>query len=177
MDTLSNIRYPRKFILVVSPDPAHAAITELIARLALHGSLYVLAGSDWLPVYQLAHLIRRSAPAVKQTLRHVRTARAFTCYQLLDLIANIRPDEEPLLLPDFLHSFQDDDIPLQVRFRVLRQCCDHLGRLAMRKTVVVFAQELPTENNMAFLSILAESADETLRCEAEPEWVRQPALL
>ena len=138
--------------------------------------LYVLAGSDWLPSYGLTRLIRHRTHEVKQTLNHVHMARAFTCYQLLDLIANIRPDEEPLLILDFLNTFQDDDIPLPVRFRVLRQCCGHLQRLAFRKPVVIFVQGLKTENDEAFLSILAQSADEVLHIEGEPERVCQPAL-
>jgi hypothetical protein len=103
-------------------------------------------------------------------------ARAFTCYQLLDLIANIRPDEEPLLILDFLNTFQNDDIPLPVRFRVLRQCCEHLQRLAFRKPVVIFVQGLKTENDDAFLSFLQQSADEVLHIEGEPERVCQPTL-
>ena len=109
-------------------------------------------------------------------MNHIHTARAFTCYQLLDLIANIRPDDEPLLILDFLNTFLDDDIPLPVRFRVLRQCCEHLQRLAFRKPVVVFVQGLKTDDDEAFLSILAQSADEVLHIEAEPERVCQPAL-
>jgi len=101
-------------------------------------------------------------------------ARAFTCYQLLDLIANIRPDEEPLLILDFLNTFQDDDIPPPVRFRVLRQCCGHLQRLAFRKPVIVFVQGLKTKNDEAFFSILAGSADEVLHIEGEPERSANP---
>ena len=126
----------RRLTLVVAERYEHENITELIAALCLRGPLYVLAGSDWLPSYGLTRLIRHRTHEVRQTLNHVRMARAFTCYQLLDLIANIRPDDEPLLILDFLNTFLNDDIPLPVRFRVLRQCCGHLQRLAFRKPVV-----------------------------------------
>ena len=131
----------RRLTLVVAERYEHENITELIAALCLRGPLYVLAGSDWLPGYGLTRLIRHRTHEVRQTLKHVRMARAFTCYQLLDLIANIRPDDEPLLILDFLNTFLNDDIPLPVRFRVLRQCCGHLQRLAFRKPVAVFVQE------------------------------------
>ena len=166
----------RRLTLVVAERYERENITELIAALCMRGPLYVLAGSDWLPSYGLTRLIRHRTHEVKQTLKHVRMARAFTCYQLLDLIANIRPDDEPLLILDFLNTFQDDDIPLPVRFRVLRQCCGHLQRLAFRKPVIVFVQGLKTENDEAFLSILAQNADEVLHIEGEPERVCQPAL-
>ena len=166
----------RRLTLVVAERYEHENITELIAALCLRGPLYVLAGSDWLPSYGLTRLIRHRTHEVRQTLNHTRMARAFTCYQLLDLIANIRPDDEPLLILDFLNTFQDDDIPLSVRLRVLRQCCGHLQRLAFRKPVVIFVQGLKTENDEAFLSILQQSADEIRRIEGEPERVCQPAL-
>jgi hypothetical protein len=180
MNALLNLRvhlHPsRRLTLVIAERYERQNITELITALCLRGPLHVLAGSDWLPSYGLTRLIRHQTHEVKQTLKHVRMARAFTCYQLLDLIANIRPDDEPLLILDFLNTFQDDDIPLPVRFRVLRQCCAHLQRLAFRKPVVIFAQGLKTENDEAFFSILAQNADEVLRIEAEPERVRQPVL-
>jgi len=165
-----------RLTLVVAQQYERENITELIATLCLHGPLYVLAGSDWLPGYGLTRLIRHRTPEVRQTLERVHIARAFTCYQLLDLIANLRPDGEPLLILDFLNTFLNDDIPLPVRFRVLRQCCGHLQRLAFRKLVIVLVQELKTENCEAFLSILAQSADEVLQIEAEPKRVCQPAL-
>ena len=173
MNSLLNIPvHPsRKLTLVVTTNKEHNNITELIAALSLRGSLFVLAGSDWLPSYALTRIIRHRTHQVKQTLNRIHTARAFTCYQLLDLIANLRSDEEPLLILDFLNTFQDDDIPLPVRFRVLRQCCEHLQRLAFRKPVIVL-----TWNAESFLSILQHSADEVLYIETEPEQVCQPVL-
>jgi len=178
MNALLNLplHLSRHWTLVVAQRYERQNITELMATLSLRGPFYVLAGSDWLPSYGLARLIRHRTHEVKQTLKHVHMARAFTCYQLLDLIANIRPDDEPLLILDFLNTFQDDDIPLPVRFRVLRQCCGYLQRLAFGKQVVIFVQGLKTEDDQAFLSVLAQNTDEVLRIETEPERVCQPAL-
>ena len=166
----------RRLTVAITERYERENITGLIAALCLRGPLYVLAGSDWLPGYGLTRLIRRRTPEVKQTLKHVRMARAFTCYQLLDLIAGIRPDEEPLLILDFLNTFHNDDIPLPVRFRVLRQCCGYLQSLAFRKPVAVLVQEWQAEDYGAFLSILVGSADEVLHIESEPARVGQPAL-
>lgn len=166
----------RRLVLVENAGEKRENITELIAALALRGPLYVVAGSDWLPGYSLTRLIRHRTREVKQTLQHVRMARAFTCYQLLDLVAGTRPDDEPLLLLDFLSTFYNDDIPLPVRFRLLRQCCGHLQRLAFRKAVALLIQELPVPDYPAFHAILAQSADEVLRVEPGPEQVCQPEL-
>jgi hypothetical protein len=180
MNTLLNISlhlHPsRRLTLVVAERYERQNITELMAALCLRGPLYILAGSDWLPGYGLTRLIRHQTHEVRQTLSHVRMARAFTCYQLLDLITGIRPDIEPLLILDFLNTFLNDDIPLPVRFRVLRQCCGYLQRLAFRKPVAVLIQERPIEDCAELYGILAQSADEVLRIEAEPERVCQPVL-
>ena len=172
----TRIPYSRRMVLVVIAGHERENITELIAAFSLRGPLYVVAGSDWVPSYGLTRLIRHRTHEVKQTLQRVRVARAFTCYQLLDLVASIRPDDEPLLLLDFLNTFHNDDIPLPVRFRILRQCCGHLQRLAFRKPVAVLIQELPTEDYAAFYTILAQSADEVLREEGKQERVCQPGL-
>ena len=166
----------RRLTLVVAERYERENITELIAALCMRGPLYLLAGSDWLPGYGLTRLIRHRTPEVKQTLKHVGMARAFTCYQMLDLIANIRPDDEPLLILDFLNTFLNDDIPLPVRFRVLRQCYGHLQRLAFHKPVVVLVEERSVEDYAAFYGILAQNADEVLHIEGEPVRVCQPAL-
>ena len=144
----------RRLTLVVAERYERENITELIAALCMRGPLYVLAGSDWLPGYGLTRLIRHQTHEVRQTLKHVRMARAFTCYQLLDLIANLRPNDEPLLILDFLNTFLNDDIPLPVRFRVLRQCCEHLQRLAFRKPAVILVQERSVEDYAAFSASL-----------------------
>jgi hypothetical protein len=56
--------------------------------------------------------------------------------------------------------------------------CDmrRIMQLAFRKPVIVFVQGLKTEDDQAFLSILAQNADEALHIEGEPERVCQPAL-
>src|SRR5260370_27962784 len=151
----TQIPYVRRLVLVVTAGSERENITELIADLCLRAPLYVVAGSDWLPGYGLTRQIRHRTHEVKQVLKRVRMARAFTCYQLLDLVASIRPDDEPLLLLDFLNTFHNDDIPLPVRSPLLRQCCGHLKRLAFRKPVAVLIQELPAVDYAAFYSILS----------------------
>jgi len=175
----ANIHPSRRLTLIVTAGHERERITELIAALCLHGAFQVIAGSDWLPSYSLTRLLRHKTHEVRQALSHARMARAFTCYQLLDLIAgiaNIPPDDEPLLILDFLNTFHNDDIPLPVRFRILRQCCGHLQRLAFRKPIIVFVQELPAEDYAAFQAILADIADKVLHIEAEDERGFQPGL-
>ena len=121
---------PGHFLLVATLGMERGRVTELIAQLSLRGPLTILAGSDWLPGDRLTRSLRRETVDVKQVLEHVRLARAFTCYQLANLLAEMKPDGAPLLVLDFLHTFYSPDLPLPVRFKVLKECCQSLQRLA-----------------------------------------------
>ena len=167
---------PRHLLLVVTAGRETEKITGLIAVLARRGPLQLVAGSEWLPAYGLARLLRQSTVEVKQTLERVRLARAFTCYQLLDLLAGVRPDPEPLLVLNFLHNFYSPDIPLPVRLRVLDQCRQHLQRLSACKPVAVMIQEAPAAEYRQFHALLACIADEILQAGAGPDELSQPAL-
>src|SRR5512144_2637964 len=85
-------------------------VTELIAGLALNAPLNIVAGSEWIPSYGVARLLRRRVTHIEAVLRRIQLARAFTCYQLLDLLAGVRPGSTPVLVLDTLHTFYSDDM-------------------------------------------------------------------
>jgi hypothetical protein len=144
-------------------------ITELFAALAMRGSFYAIAGGEWLPTYALVHAVRQKTTEVKRIMDRIRLARPFTCYQVLDLLEDIRPEHDPILILDFLHHFYNPDIQPDVRRRVLEQCCRHLQRLALERNLIVFAQKLPTEEYAQFFPLVAAAADEILQAEEMPE--------
>lgn len=142
-------------------------VTELIASLALGGPLHLVAGSEWVPGYDLARRLRRSVMYVEAVLAQVQLTRAFTCHQLLDLLAAIRPAGTPVLALDMLHNFYADDIPLKVRRRVLEKCGQHLQRLSLSRPVAVLVQQTAAEDFPGFYSMLAQLADEVYQTQAE----------
>lgn len=162
--------------LVITDRHEKQKIVELIAASALRGTLYVIAGSEWIPSYRVAHSIRQSTVELERVLSNVRLARAFTCYQLLDLIAAAPMDGTPVLVLDFLHTFFSPDIPLAVRLRTLRECCHHLRGLSHRQPVTVFALREPVRDYEIFHPILAASAGEVLQPAAEETILWQPKL-
>ena len=107
----------------------------------MNGPLFVVSGSEWLPAFELTRILRKRTLEVKETLNRLYTVRASTCYRLLDSLANIPSNGEPILVLDFLHTFYDPDVPLRVRFYKLRECCRHLKRLAFYRPVIVMTQE------------------------------------
>jgi hypothetical protein len=162
--------------LVLTERHEKQKIVELITASALRGPLCIIAGSEWIPSYSVAHSIRRSTVEVERVLSHVRLARAFTCYQLLDLLAATRGDGTPILSLDFLHTFFSPDIPLPVRVRTLRGCCHHLQRLSLHQPVTVFAVQEADRDSELFCALIASSADEVLQLAADEATVWQPAL-
>jgi hypothetical protein len=166
-DHLELVTRSRRLVLLETAGREGEAITELVAELALRGPLYVIAGGEWLPAYSLSRSIRRRTVEVKRSLDRVRLARPFTCYQLLDLLAQARPESEPILILDFLHHFYNPDIDLPVRGRTFQQCCGHLQRLAFSRPTLVFAEKLNTEGYARFFPLLASAADGVFSVEGE----------
>jgi hypothetical protein len=184
MNTVKNITssrkslmfQPRHLLLIEIVGSQHRRITELIAALALRGPLYTIAGSDWVPSYGLARLLRHKTVEVKCLLDRTRLARAFTCYQMLDLLAGTRPDANPVVVLDFLHTFHSPDIPLYVRLRVLKQCCRHLERLSYYEPVAILIQQTKVEDYQQLHSIVSRVADEIFQTDEVHEETFQPAL-
>ena len=172
----NTITRSRGLTLILTADKAHAGITELIAALVLRSPLFVVAGSEWLPAYDLTRILRRKTLEVREILNRLYTVRASTCYRLLDSLANIPSNGEPILVLDFLHTFYDPDVRLHVRLLKLRECCRELKRLAFYRPVVVITRELPVEDYQKFSPALHSVADRIFTLEPELEPISQPAL-
>jgi hypothetical protein len=143
-------------------------VTELFATLAMRGSFQAIAGGEWIPTYALVQSVRRRTTEVQQVLGRVQLTRPFTCYQVLDLLEDIRPEHDPILILDFLHHFYNADIQPFVRRRVLEQCCKHLQRLALLRPLIVLVERLDTDEYRQFFPLVAASADEVLRLAEVP---------
>ena len=72
--------------LTVALTDHHSIIPDLIAELALRGPVTVLDGGNCFPAYRIAQLIRRKSLQVDSISRHIFVRRAFTCYQMVNLL-------------------------------------------------------------------------------------------
>ena len=168
-NSLQLVSQPSRLRLIETAGRQSEGITELFAALAMRGSFYAIAGGEWIPTYALVQSIRRRTPEVQQVLGRVRLARPFTCYQVLDLLEEVRPESDPILILDFLHHFYNPDIQPDVRQRVLEHCCRHLQRLALSRPLIVFVQQMRTEEYGKFFPLVAAAADEILQTDEMPE--------
>ena len=168
---------PLRLQLVITAGHERPRVTALITAAALRGPLFIIAGSEWIPSYSVARLVRQRTLEVERVMSRVRLARGFSCYQLLDLLASAPGDGTPILVLDCLHSFLNTDIPMPVRLRTLRACCAELRRLSLRGPVTVLAVQAAGPEYEACCALLFAAADEVLHPVIEEPFVWQPRLL
>ncbi len=163
---LLSVQSSQRVLLVVTHGRQRTDLTELITRLALHGPFWLIAGGDWLPDQDaVRRSVRRHTLAVRETLEHVILSRPFTCLQLRDQLLNAGALERRMLILDFLHHFYNPDVDRNLRERVLVECCTHLRRLSLTRSLIVLVQALSSEDYQRFLPILAAVADDVLEAE------------
>jgi hypothetical protein len=114
--------------------------SDLIAQLALSGPLQVLDGGNCFDAYTIARSIRRETHQLNSVLAQLHIARAFTCYQVVALLARKQAAPVPLLVLDLLATFYDENVPLKERFRLLEQAISDLKRLAALAPLVISAR-------------------------------------
>jgi hypothetical protein len=157
-----------QFFLVEIAGRARAELTELITRLALHGSFFLIAGGEWLPDQDsLRRAVRRHTTRVEETLARISLARPSTCLQLRAQLEDVRSQSRVILILDFFHHFYDPDIDLSLRQRVLQECCRSLRNLSRSQPVFVIVERLPVEEYDRFFPLLDSIAGEILEVEIE----------
>ena len=101
-------------------------------------------------------------------LDRMRLSRAFTCFQLAELIENAPAGPEPLIVLDLLSTFYDESVPLRDSERLLATTLTHLRRLASAGPVVVGAREPQTLVKERWLLL------DQLQAVADAAWMLRP---
>ena len=129
--------------------------------------------------YFVARLARRLTPQPRAVLSRMRLSRAFTCFQLAELIENTPTDSSPLFVLDLLNTFYDESVPPRDVERLLARVIAQLKRLAAVGPVIVGAGESQSlvKERWSLLDQLQAAADLTwmLRPPQE-ETIAQPRL-
>jgi hypothetical protein len=101
----------------------------------------VFDGGNRFDGYFVARLARRMSRHPYAVMERIRLSRAFTCFQLSELIENAPAGPEPLFVLDLLTTFYDESVPLRDTERLLGITITHLKRLATCGPVIVGARE------------------------------------
>ena len=163
MNTLPIPIQNNHLFLAITEDKERRGLTELIAQLAVKGTYYFIAGGQWVPDQDdLRIAIGRYTTSVNEVLDNPRLTRPTTCFQLVDLLANIDSKNDPLLILDFFHLFYNPDVDISHRMYLLKQCIQHLERIKLSRPVVVFIKQASRDEYDLFFPMIAAIADETV---------------
>ena len=85
--TPHDIQSSNVYLLEAPHKLSRRMMNELAAHLALEGPVQVLDGGNFFDAYTIARQVRRRTHHLKEVLEQLGIARAFTCYQMVSLLA------------------------------------------------------------------------------------------
>ena len=135
---LERLLQPRLMLFWGAHTPTHTLLTALTTLAAQGHSLRIFDGGNRFDGYYVARLARQlrdrtTAIDPYAVLSRIRLSRAFTCFQIAELIENTAPGPDPLFVLDFLGTFYDESVPLRDSERLLLTCITRLLRPGDRR--------------------------------------------
>jgi hypothetical protein len=176
---LEAVLRPRLALFWGAQTSTHTLLT-IVTTLAVRGHpVRLFDGGNRFDGYYVARLARRLTASPQTALSQIRLSRAFTCFQLAELIENTPADSRPLFVLELLATFYDESVPLRDSERLLTTTLAHLKRLATSGPVIVGAREPRSlvKDRWALLDRLQAAADAAWMLRPpEGEAPAQPAL-
>jgi hypothetical protein len=138
---LEELLQPRLALFWGANTPTQTLLAMLTTLAARGSSVRVFDGGNRFDGYFVARLSRRMSTHPRTILGRIHLSRAFTCFQLAELIENAPAEPEPLFVLDMLTTFYDESVPLRDTERLLANTITHLKRLSSIGPVIVGARE------------------------------------
>jgi len=167
-----------KISLVVAPKTVVESMMSMLSTLALRGHVIVIDGGNRFDGYALARALRRRTHQVQPALKQVLLSRAFTCYQMVAVLAELPADGTPVVVLDMLSTFLDENVNLNKRKRLLDTSLNLLRRISEAAPVAVWARTHSTvgdEDRQLLISLL-EAAQDVWELQAPEAPAHQPPL-
>lgn len=157
-----------KISLVVAPRGVVPSLMSMLATLALRGRVLVIDGGNCFDGYALARALRRETHHVQSALKQVWLSRAFTCYQMVAMLAEMPIDGTPVIALDMLATFLDENVSFSKRQRLLDHSINLLRRISAGSPVAVWARtrSLANDEDQQLLTPLLEAAQDTWELQA-----------
>jgi hypothetical protein len=158
---LDDLIQPRLALFWGTQEPTRTLLAAATVMASRGLPLRLFDGGNRFDGYFVARLARRLSAHPRATLGRIRISRAFTCFQLAELIENAPPSPEPLFVLDLLATFYDESVPLPDSERLLSNTITHLKRLATIGPVIVGARQPQTlvKERWTLLDRLETAAD------------------
>jgi hypothetical protein len=149
-----------KISLVVAPRAVVESLMSMLAALAQRGRVLVVDGGNCFDAYALARALRRRTTQVQASLQSVHLSRAFTCYQMVAMLAELPVDGTPVIVLDLLSTFLDENVALSKRQRILDNSLNLLRRISAGAPVAIWARSrtTPTGEDQQLLTPVLETA-------------------
>ena len=170
---------PGRLFLLTLPRPLSQELTHhLLAHLSLAGPVRVLEGGNAFAAFALSRLIRRQTPHLDEALARITLARAFTCYQVLALLAETPATASPCFVLNLLTTFYDESVAPAESERLLKLAMEHLLRLRTCAPVVVSVSPPPPKYaaRAGLITRLESIADEIITAQPASNTRLQPRL-
>ena len=103
--------------------------------------------------------------------KRIFVRRAFTCYQVVNLLESTPALAHPYVILNLLSTFQDDQVKPNEADRLLALCLSHIERLRLYAPVAITLEPIILVEKEFLLKRICERADEvfTLHSEAGPQ--------
>jgi len=158
----ANLSRDTRYNLLVTPRSAgKRLVSVLIAWRALTEPIRVLDGGNCFDVLSIARAARKWTYRIEVVLGRISIARAFTCYQVVSLLASQKTSNAPILVLDLLSTFADENVLAIERLRLLEQCIQHLTRLSDQASVLVMVTPAAAPFIAVYQERLSKAADQT----------------
>ena len=170
MDILPALTQGRLCVALIHPAIGHTWLMQPLATLAQCGPLKVIDGGNHFNAYRLAKAIRSQGVDPTPILKQVYISRSFTCHQLAACLASVSVQSFPLIILDFLATFQDENVPLYERKRLFSTCLIRLKQIARCNPILVTVKA----NQADFVAALLANSDQVFQSEYQPAFVALP---
>lgn len=140
----------------------------MLASLALRGRVIVVDGGNCFDAYALARALRRHTHEIQPALQAIKLSRAFTCYQMVAMLAELPVDGTPLIVLDLLATFLDENVKFSKRQRMLESSLNLLRCISEGSPVAVWARAHPAAEGeyQQLLTPLLETAQDIWELQA-----------
>jgi hypothetical protein len=138
---LETLLQPRLALFWGAHTPSRTLLAAATVLAARGAEVRLFDGGNSFDGYFVARLARRLSSAPEAVLGRLRLSRAFTCFQLAELIETAPAALSPLFVLDLLATFYDESVPLRDSERLLSTTLTHLKRLAASGPVIVGARQ------------------------------------
>lgn len=154
--------------IVLLHAPPKEAMLMATARLAIAGPVCLLDMGNRFDAYFVARQIRRQTADLNRALNRIQVARAFTCYQAVALAEQTPVSAAPYVVLDLLSTFNDENVLVRERTRLLQQLIGHLKRLRTAAPILVSVYPSPRPESGRLLQLATAAADHLYTWEPSP---------